>query len=165
MVKAFNIFSCAALVAASLAVAATNIAPANAMVNDTTRPVVDEAVEPISELKLSTVKLVRERVEPNTAEFTRMAGRRTAKMRRRVTAPRRVNRNIQRRPRFSTYKSRRRRKPTTPRTLGSGQGPVPCDCSNCSAEHCHHRPVTGSGYDGYPKDFYHSDMDQDWIDW
>ena len=87
MVKKFDICSYAALVAASLADAATNIAPANAMVNDTTRLVVDEAVEPISELKLTTVKLVRESVEPNTAAFTRMAGSRTAKRRRRATAP------------------------------------------------------------------------------
>jgi hypothetical protein len=70
MVKKFDICSYAALVAASLADAATNIAPANAMVNDTTRLVVDESVE------------------PNTAAFTRMASRRKAKRRRRATAPR-----------------------------------------------------------------------------
>jgi len=103
MIKKFYIVSCAALVAASLAVTATHATPARARVNDTTRLVVDEAVVPIGELKLSTVKLVRERVEPNPAEFTRMAGRRTTKRHLRTSAPRRANKKRQHGSAFKVF--------------------------------------------------------------
>ncbi len=66
--------TCLAIVAASLTVASTSAVPARATVNDTLRPVVDEAMESISVMKFGSVIVVGESVKPDAAEFTRMAG-------------------------------------------------------------------------------------------
>jgi hypothetical protein len=70
-----------------LAASALLVVPASAGVNDTTHPTVDEAVESISELKLSNDKWVHKSVEPNTAEFTRTAASHNRKKQRGTTTP------------------------------------------------------------------------------
>ena len=116
--------TCLAIVATSLAATATSAVPARAAVNETTRLVVDEAVAPLSVLKLGTVILVRESVAPNTAEFTRMAGSRIKRR------PRRVNRR-------SVSKHHRPRSPSSLSASTSGtNAPAPLDCSIESHPDC-----------------------------
>lgn len=65
--------ACLAVVAASLAVAATSAVPASAHVNGTAGPAVDETVAPASEFTLSAIETMRESVTSNAAGFTRTA--------------------------------------------------------------------------------------------
>ena len=108
--------TCLAFVAASLAVTAINAVPARANVNNTTRLVMDEAAAPVSELKLSTVSLRREVVEPNTETFTRTAARRKR------TARRRTFRTS--RPKRVTIKRKHPRETDPPRAVGTYFGAV-----------------------------------------
>jgi hypothetical protein len=114
-------------VAVILVGAAMLAVPASAVVNDTTRPATNEAVGLISELKLGNVILVRESVEPNTAEFMRTADSHTVK---KVT--------------IGAKKKRRPGTQSLATTGNSTQAPAPLDCSIESHPDCPDSEKTGS---------------------